>query len=238
MRSQVCTSPDGQPVVPIRPGGVLGQQLAVGARVVEEALHRGPGGEPEQVVHAGGGLGQQRHVGVGAGAGHVVVAAVVPADPLALVARGVGGEVGLHADDRLDAGGRGLARRSRRRRTRCRGRSSRSRPCRARRCARTGRPAGPHRRAWSTRCGRAGGRSRRTTWVAAAPNELETDRWRPVPAGGRDSSLGEGAQPNPPAAPSWQATPTVLGSDCRRSRAAQSALRAARSATRRRRGSR
>ena len=115
-------------------------------------------GEPEQVVHALGGLGQQRHVGVGAAAGDVVVAAVVPAHPLAVEARGVGGEVGLHADDRLDPGGLGLGRRSRRRRTRCRGRSSRSRPCRARRCGRTSRRAGPRRRAWSTRCARAGGR--------------------------------------------------------------------------------
>ena len=88
--------------------GVLGQQLAVGARLVEEALHAGPAGEPEQVVHAGRGLGEQGHVGVGAAAGDVVVAAVVPPDPLLVVAGGVGGEVGLHPDDRLDPRGRRL----------------------------------------------------------------------------------------------------------------------------------
>ena len=86
-------------------GGVLGEQLAVGAGLVEEPLDRGARGQPEQVVHALGGLGQQGHVGVGAAAGHVVVAAVVPADPLAVEAGGVRGEVGLHADDRLDPGG-------------------------------------------------------------------------------------------------------------------------------------
>ena len=125
MRSQVWTSPDGQPVVRDQAAGVLGEQLAVGARLVEEALHAGPAGEPEQVVHALGGLGEQRHVGVGAGPADVVVAAVVPADPLLLEAGGVGREVGLHADDRLDPVAAAPWRRSRRRRTRCRGRSSR-----------------------------------------------------------------------------------------------------------------
>ncbi len=85
--------------------GVLGEQLAVGPRLVEEPLHRRPGGEPEEVVHPLGALGQQGHVGVGARPGDVVVAAVVPAHPLLVEAGGVRGEVGLHADDRLDAVG-------------------------------------------------------------------------------------------------------------------------------------
>ena len=42
---------------------VLGQQLTVDARVLEEAVTPRPGAEPEQVVHALGGLRQQRHVG-------------------------------------------------------------------------------------------------------------------------------------------------------------------------------
>jgi hypothetical protein len=85
-----------------QPVGVLRQELAVGAWLVEEALHRRPRGEPEQVVHALGRLGEQGHVGVGTGTGDVVVATVVPAHPLLVEARGVGREVGLHADDRLD----------------------------------------------------------------------------------------------------------------------------------------
>ena len=89
--------------------GVLAEQLAVGARLVVVALHAGPAGEPEQVVHARRALRQQRHVGVGAGPADVVVAAVVPPDALLLVAAGVGCEVGLHADDRLDPGCGGLA---------------------------------------------------------------------------------------------------------------------------------
>ena len=88
--------------------GVLGEQLAVGAGLVEEPLHRGPRGEPEEVVHALGGLREQRHVGVGAGPGDVVVAPVVPPDPLLVEARGVRREVGLHADDGLHARGPAL----------------------------------------------------------------------------------------------------------------------------------
>ena len=174
--------------------GVLGEQLAVGARLVEEALERGARREPEQVVHARGGLGEQRHVGVGAAAGDVVVAAVVPADPLALEAGGVRGEVGLHADDRLDPVRPWPWSRSRRRRTRCRGRSSRSRPCRARRCARTCRRAGRPRRAWSTRCARAGARTRRGTIHSPTGSPPGTPR---TGSGGtaRPSVLGEGRQP-------------------------------------------
>ncbi len=155
--------------------GVLGEELAVGPGLVVEALHRRARGEPEQVVHALGALGEQGHVGVGARAGDVVVPTVVPADPLLVEARGVGGEVGLHADDRLDAVGPAPWTRSRRHRRRCRGRSSRWCPCPARRSGRTCHRAGRPRRAWSTRCGRAGGRirpGRRScpTWSAISPS--------------------------------------------------------------------
>ena len=91
-----------------QPSGVFGQQLTVGSRVVEEALHRGTRGEPEQVVHPLRGLREQRHVGIGTRAGDIVVAAVVPAHPLALETGGVGREVGLAANDRLDPGRLGL----------------------------------------------------------------------------------------------------------------------------------
>ena len=87
---------------------MLGEQLAVHPRLLEEAVAPGAGGEPEQVVHALGGLREQRHVGVGAAGRHVVRAAVVEVDALALEAGDVGGEVGLDADDRLDPGGLGL----------------------------------------------------------------------------------------------------------------------------------
>ena len=91
------------------PGAVLREQLAVGARVLEEAVAPGAGREPEQVVHALGGLAEQRHVGVGAAAGDVVGAALVEVDALALEPADVGREVGLHADDRLHPGGLALA---------------------------------------------------------------------------------------------------------------------------------
>ena len=84
--------------------GVGLQQLAVGARLVEVALQRAARAQPEEVVHPLGGLRPQRHVGEGAAAGDVVPAAVAPADALALAAVGLGGDVGLEADDRLHAG--------------------------------------------------------------------------------------------------------------------------------------
>ena len=87
---------------------VLGEQLAVGTRLLEEAVAPGADGEPEQVVHALGALREQRHVGVGAAGRDVVGAAVVEVDALALEPGDVRGEVGLDADDRLDAVGRGL----------------------------------------------------------------------------------------------------------------------------------
>ena len=180
-----------------------GEQLAVDARLLEEAVAPGAGGEPEQVVHALGGLREQRHVGVGAAAGDVVGAAVVEVDALALEAGDVGGEVGLDADDRLDPGRLGL-------RVELVGAEHvavvghRDRGhARARRCARSARRAGPRRRAWSTRCARAGGRrspgSRWSTCGRGAPRSVG---WRGVrqrpwrrrgeaarrPAGGRSSA--------------------------------------------------
>ncbi len=81
------------------------QELAVHPRLVVVAFEAGQAGQPEQVVHACGVLRQQRHVGVHLA--DVVVATRTGADqrdPLA-VEPAAGGEVALHADDRLDAGG-------------------------------------------------------------------------------------------------------------------------------------
>ena len=108
-------------------------------------------------------LGQQRHVGEGAAAGDVVLAALGPAHPLAVEARRVRGEVGLHADDRLDPRRPWPGGRSRRHRTRCRDRSSRWPACPSERPPRTAGRAWPPRRASSTRYGRAGGRTARRT---------------------------------------------------------------------------
>jgi hypothetical protein len=59
-------------------------------------------------VHALGGLREKGHVGVGTAGGHVGGTAVVEVDALAVEAGDVRGEVGLDADDRLDADGLGL----------------------------------------------------------------------------------------------------------------------------------
>ena len=93
---------------------VLGEDLLVHAGLEVVALEARAGGEPEQVVHALGALGPHRHVGVGAAAGDVVAAllgqvSLPPPDPAALAALGAGGDVGLDADDRLDAVLLGLA---------------------------------------------------------------------------------------------------------------------------------
>ena len=69
--------------------GIAVEQVAVGPRLVEEALEARPGREAEQVVHALGRLGPHRHVGVGAAARDVVAAllghvALAPLDPAAL----------------------------------------------------------------------------------------------------------------------------------------------------------
>jgi hypothetical protein len=88
--------------------GVFVEQLAVGPGLVEVALQAGAAGQPEKVLQAPLVAGQHRRVGVGAAAGDVVFAAVGPphAHPVAPV--GVGRDVGLEPDDRLDPGGRGL----------------------------------------------------------------------------------------------------------------------------------
>jgi hypothetical protein len=91
-----------------QPLAVRLEQLAVHPRLVVLPLEAGQAGEPEQVVHALRGLGPHRHVRVGAATGHVVVAAVVPADPGLVAAVGVRREVGLGADDRLDPRGAAL----------------------------------------------------------------------------------------------------------------------------------
>ena len=84
---------------------VLGQQLAVESRLLEEPVTPGARREPEQVVHPLGRLREQGHVRVGAARRDVVGAAVVEVDALALEARDVGGGVRLHPDDRLDPRG-------------------------------------------------------------------------------------------------------------------------------------
>ncbi len=68
------------------PACVLRQQLAVGARLVEEPLQAGAGRQPEQVVHADGVLGEQGHVGERAAAGHIVLAATRPTHSRAVIA--------------------------------------------------------------------------------------------------------------------------------------------------------
>ena len=161
------------------PGGrdqalaVPGQELAVDARLLEEAVAPRTGAEPEEVVHPLGRLAEQRHVRVGAASRDVVGPAAVEVDALALEAADVGCGVGLDADDRLDPGLPWPTGRTRRPRTRCRGRSSRSPASRALPPAGSGRPTVPHRRAWSTRCARAGGRtSPGRAWVWWAPHRI------------------------------------------------------------------
>ena len=90
------------------PLACCGEQLAVHARLLEEAVAPRAGAEPEEVVHPLGRLAQQRHVRVGTARADVVGAAAVEVDALALEPGDVGGEVGLDADDRLDPGGLGL----------------------------------------------------------------------------------------------------------------------------------
>ena len=84
------------------------QELAVRARLVVVALEARQRGDAEEVVHALGGGGQHRHVGVGATPGDVLAAllggvALAPPDLASLAAVGAGRQVGLDADDRLDA---------------------------------------------------------------------------------------------------------------------------------------
>ena len=108
--------------------------------------------------------------------------------------------------------------RTRRRRTRCRGRSSRWRACPARRCARRARPVSPHRRAWSTRCARGGGRrspGNLSPSSRGAPSGLSCGHAASATAGGMASILGEGRQPTrtvPPMVAGHTDSPTVRSS--------------------------
>ena len=94
----------GAPGRPEQSVRVFGEELAVGARLVEEPLGARSRREPEQVVHAGVVGRQQRHVGERAATGYVVVTAGRPAHSGSLEPGGAGCEVRLHADDRFDAG--------------------------------------------------------------------------------------------------------------------------------------
>jgi hypothetical protein len=87
---------------------VLLEELLVHAGLEVVALEARARGEPEKVVHALGRLGPHRHVGVGATTRDVVAAllgavTLAPADPPALLAGRARCQVGLDADDRLDA---------------------------------------------------------------------------------------------------------------------------------------
>ena len=82
------------------------QQLTVQpGPFAEDRVQGGDRGGTEQVPHALVVVAEQRHVRVGAAAGDVVLALVflAPADAGLVRARGAGGDVGLDADDRLDA---------------------------------------------------------------------------------------------------------------------------------------
>ena len=114
-------------------------------------------------MHAQRRFGEQRHVGEGTAARHIVLASLRPAHPGAVEARRVRGEVGLHADDGLDAVQPSPWRRSRRRRTHCRGRSSRARASASARSRRKGHRGGRRRRASNTRCACADGRRTRSS---------------------------------------------------------------------------
>ncbi len=79
------------------------KQLAVDPRLEVVALHRGQRAHPEEVMHPLRGTRQQRHVGVCARAGDVISTAGPELDPGLVGAVSTRGEVGLDADDRLDA---------------------------------------------------------------------------------------------------------------------------------------
>src|SRR6266511_2508378 len=84
------------------------QQLPVGPGLVEVPLQARHAAQPEEVAQAGRVGGEHGQVGVRPTAGHVVLAALGPADPGAVEPQGAGRQVGLQAHDRLDAGGLGL----------------------------------------------------------------------------------------------------------------------------------
>ena len=143
------------------------QQVAVEPRLAVLALEAGQRGDAEEVVHALRGAGQQRHVGVRGLAAVVAAVALLVEELVAEVERRAvepraGRVVALHADDRLDPGLGGLlvevvgaedvavvGHRQRRHAVR------RPRPP-------SPRAASPRRRASSTRCAHAGGRTSRT----------------------------------------------------------------------------
>ena len=94
-----------------QPTGIPRQQLAVDPGLEVVPLEGGQRAHPEQVVHALGRAGEQRHVGVGAGPADVVTAGASLAAELdagLVAAVGARGEVGLGADDGLDAVPSGL----------------------------------------------------------------------------------------------------------------------------------
>ena len=102
-RSLVCDLAAGAAGRRDQPVAVGREQLAVHPGLVEVALEAGERGHPEEVVHAARGAGEQRHVGVGARARDVVLAALAPAHPGAVLPRRARSDVCLDADDRLDA---------------------------------------------------------------------------------------------------------------------------------------
>ncbi len=165
-RRRVCTSPLGQPVVAMRPLAYWLQQLAVHAGLEVVAL------DATRATTAGTGCACPR-VRLGRAASCACTrpsrtrrrsAAVCPSARGSCRRGACRGEVGLGADDRLDAGRGGrlpevegaelvavVGDRDRRHALLDRGLDQRSRPA-------------PHRRASSTRCARAGGRRNRIRW--------------------------------------------------------------------------
>jgi hypothetical protein len=86
--------------------GIGVQQLAVQpGPLAEDRVQGGDRGGAEQVPHADVVVAQQRHVRVGATAGDVILALVLfaPAHAGLVCARGSRRDIGLDADDRLDA---------------------------------------------------------------------------------------------------------------------------------------
>ena len=146
------------------PLGVLGDQLAVHARLAVVALACWPAMESVNRLRRPVALPREHgHVRVGAGAGDVAalaelvgaaLARLAPEHRLLVVAAGRR-DVGLDADDRLDRRSSWRAGRTRRRRTCCRGRSSPPRASRAARPRRTAARPWRRRRASSTRCAHA-----------------------------------------------------------------------------------
>ena len=157
-RRWTCTSPDGQPVVPMMPVPCWASSSRSMRGCLKKPSRHAPVESRNRLCMPSVDSREQRHVGVGAARGDVVGAAVVEVDALALEAGDVGREVGLDADDRLDPGGLGLL-------VELVGAEHVAVVGhRDRRHAQLGgalgqrRRAAPRRRAWSTRCGRAGGR--------------------------------------------------------------------------------